>query len=130
MKEHLPYIILTVAVLAVAIFAGCKLGPQRATYDTLAGAEITVDQVMQAWGAYVAQFHPPAAQEQAVADAYAKYQAAEETAIDAAQIVFSLTSTNAPGSADAQTKSAQASAAAAAAFGDLLNLVRSFGVKI
>ena len=124
--------IATAAALVAAmalIFMGCKLGPQRAAYNALAGTEITVDHAMQLWGSYVAEFHPPAAQEQLVDDAYEKYQAAESEAIDATRLIIALTASGSDASA-AQARALKASSAAAAALGDLINLLRNFNVKI
>lgn len=113
------------SLVAVVIIAGCMYGPKRVTYNVLAGTEITVDEAMQLWGQYVKDFHPPVAQEKQVADAFTKYQLAEEEAIDAARLAITLT-----GNADAETKRAQTARTASQALGELVGLMRQFGVKI
>lgn len=113
------------AALGLAILAGCIYGPKRVTYNALAGTEITVDTAMTAWGEYVKDFHPPVSQETQVADAYAKYQVAEEAAIDAARLSITLTD-----STDAQAKLTAARQQATQALGELVSLLRQFGVKI
>jgi hypothetical protein len=123
---------LLAAVVTVAVvIAGCVYGPKRVTFNTLSGAEIGVDVAMQGWGDYVKQFHPTPAQEQQVADAYQKYQAAEDAAIDAARFTITVTSgsdTNAITAA--QSKQSAATLQASQALADLIALLRQFGVKI
>lgn len=128
-KTNLPWLLVAVMAAVSVVLVGCKTGPQRAVYVALGGTEITADQAMQAWGAYVAQFHPSVAQEQQVDDIYEKYQAAEETACDAMGIAVQLKATGGDPSAQ-MAKVSAASAAAAGSLGDLINLVRKLGAKI
>ena len=109
-------------------FAGCQSTSSRIAYTTVATPAITVQQAMIAWGDYVAQYHPSAATEAKVKAAYLKYQAAELVAIDAAQAYVAVAgSTNSTPAAITQAATGQA---AASALGDLINLLRQFGVKI
>lgn len=123
--------LLGLLVIGVLIVAGCVYGPRRVTYNTLAGVEIGADQAMQLWGDYVAQFHPPVEQEKIVADAYGKYQLAEEAAIDATVLGINLAgSGNTNGIANAQSQQSAAMLKAQQALSELLQLLRQFGVKL
>lgn len=108
-----PLLALMVATLAFS--PGCMSSPQRIAYNVEAGTEITVDQAMQLWDAYVAEFKVSAADEIAVKNDFEKYQAAALLAVD-------VTGTAAQRSLATQT--------AANALGDLVNLLRSLGVKL
>jgi hypothetical protein len=110
--------------------SGCVGGPQRIAYNVESTAQVTVETAMGAWGDYVKQYHPPAAQEQQVADAYKHYQDAMTAVIDATQVYVALAanaSTNAP---NADTQRQLAAHQAAVALADLVALVRNFGVKL
>jgi hypothetical protein len=88
------------------MLSGCA-SERKITYEAVDASYIGVDSAMQAWGQYVAKFHPSAQEEQRVADAYDKYQKASDLAIDGA------------GTLDAQ-----------AALNDLVTLLESLGVTI
>jgi carbamoylphosphate synthase small subunit len=123
---------LALLLLIGLICVGCKMTPQKAAYTVLDSTELTADQAMQLWGSYVAEYHPPASQEQTVKDVYEKYQVAELAAIDAAALVNALT---ASGASPADVSAAQAKQAAAAgiqaqALGDLVNVLKQIGVKL
>jgi hypothetical protein len=123
--------LLGLLLTAAVIFFGCAYGSKRVTYNTLAGVEIGADQAMQLWGDYVAQFHPPVEQEKIVADAYGKYQLAEEAAIDATVLSITLASSgNKAGIADAQSKESTARLKAQQTLSELLKLLQQFGVKL
>jgi len=82
---------------------------------------------MTEWGAYVKAYHPPASQEQAVKDAYGKYQRAMTVVCDAGAIYASTGNTNAPAAASAlQTAIANANTE----ISDLESLMTSFGVTL
>jgi hypothetical protein len=131
MKNLINAAVLLVALSAALMLApGCQCTPQRAAYNTVAGVEVSVDVAMQAWGDYVSQFQPSASQEAAVKAAFEKYQAIEQVAIDAAQFYATLAARSDPGTAAAQAQKDAAMAQAAASLGDLVNLLRSFGVKL
>lgn len=124
------HLLLAAALFSVALSftPGCSSTPARAAYNTVAIPAVTVDQAMTAWGDYVAQFHPSAAVESQVKDAYDRYQAAELLAIDAAQAYAAIaSSTNSTGAAVAQQLTGQN---AANALADLVNLLKQIGVKI
>ena len=109
---------------------GCGSTPQRVTY-VAAGVTVTgADAAMTLWGAYVAKYHPPVAQEIAVKAAYEKYQVCMFGLIDTMQTYVALTavnSTNAPPVLNAVTA---AQIAATQALADLLALLKQFGVKV
>lgn len=80
---------------ALAFAPGCASTPSRIAYNSVSVPVATVDQAMLAWGSYVAQFHPPAADELKVKDAFEEYRAAALLAVDAAQaFAEASTSTN------------------------------------
>jgi hypothetical protein len=113
---------------AGALLMGCQATPARMAYNTVAAPATTVDVAMTAWGDYVGHYHPPAATEAKVRDAFQKYQAAELLAIDAAQIYADQAgSTN---SFSAQVQAALAGQGAQRALADLVNLLQSLGVKM
>ena len=99
--------------------------PDRTAYAVSKSASITAEAALGAWDAYVAQYHPPLAQEWQVKQAFERYQAAQVALLDAA--IIYLQTKDAP---DAQTKLQAATAGAAAALADIISLVRTFGVKI
>jgi hypothetical protein len=110
--------------------AGCSTSPVRAAYTAEASTQISVETVMTAWGDYVAQNHPTAATEAKVRDAYQSYQAAMVAAVDASEI-FAAASTGDTNSIPASRAAAElARQAAAGRLSDLINLVRTFGVKL
>src|SRR5437870_8764850 len=114
-------IAIAVLVVAIPITHGCK-SAEKVAYQATSTAQITVDAAMTAWGDWVGQGKATVDQERAVKSAYLKYQAAAVTVIDAAKSV-SGSPTNAPAFNLAVT-------AASAALGDLVNLLKQFGVKL
>jgi hypothetical protein len=126
-KLHL-LLLAAVAAVVLTFTPGCSSTPARAAYNAVSIPAVTVDQAMTAWGDYVAQYHPSAAVESQVKDAYDKYQAAELLAIDAAQAYAAVvSSTNSTGAAVAQQLTGQN---AAQALADLVALLRQLGVNI
>jgi len=122
---------LSLATLVLMTLPGCASSPARIAYNVENSAQVTVSAAMGAWGDYVAQNHPPAAQEQKVKDAYEKYQATLTAVIDATTLAINLAAanggTNNP-SAWGGVDIAQAQATAALT--DLVTLVRTFGANI
>lgn len=116
-------VLLIVAVLGAFIFSGCK-SPERAAYTFESGVEITVDEAMQGWAAYVAQFHPPADQEAKVKAIYTKYQAAALALVDVTSLASNLNPT------EAAAQKASAEQAVAQCLAELITAIRSFGVKL
>jgi len=124
---------LCASVVLLAFSPGCAT-----SYKTEKAADVTVSAAMTAWGNYVAQYHPPVAQELQVKAAFEKYQAAELLAVDATKSMFDLTATNAAtagttnatASAVAQLKVTAATQAASQALADLIAVIQSFGVQI
>lgn len=86
---------------------------------------------MTMWGAYVGAKHPPVSQEQAVANAYAKYQAAMVVVCDAGKTI-SQAGANAPASTlDALMAGLKAAVANAdQSIADLNALLVQFGVNV
>jgi hypothetical protein len=113
----------TILILALLIpalmFTGCATA-----YKAEATADISVNAAMTAWNDYVAQNHPPLSQELQVKAAFYKVQAAELSALDSTILAASVTSTNGVTLANPDYT------AATNALFDLVNLLRSFGVKI
>ncbi len=118
---------LLLAIAGLLITPACK-NPQAVAYKAVGATAVTADQAMSAWGDYVAQFHPPASQEQAVERAYERYQAAMLEVTDAGQEWALLSSTNAPALGPPDRLN-QALAGSSQALSDLVNLVRAFGAK-
>lgn len=120
----LPFLLsLWLAVLAIPLAPGCS-SPQKAAFTTTSTIAVSVDAAMTAWGDYVKQFNPAMADRQKVADAFAKYQAAELLLIDSEQALFATNTTaTSSGVSTAQTQLDQAIA-------DLVTLIQSFGVKL
>jgi len=112
-----------IAIPAVTLVtaAGCR-SVEQTTYRTAGTAHIAVDRAMISWGAYVAKFKPPAAQEIAVKEAYERYQSASLAVINSAQIY----STNKDTKSDFDT----ALATASVALSELVGLIQEFGVEI
>jgi len=122
-------LMLLLSCLAYSV-VGCHSTPQRTAYNVESAAAVTVEEAMTAWGDYVAQFHPPVAQEEAVADALDKYQSAMLTAIDATQAVIALRAAGTKDPTEALAKSQLAQQAASDALADLLGLLRKFNLKL
>ena len=122
---------LAVALLALFLVGGCKATPARVGYNIVSGSQATAEHAMTAWGDYVAQFHPPVAQERLVLAAYKRFQAAQTAAEDAAETAAQLLATaptNGPPVAALFTQ--QNAAAVSKALADLLDILRASGLKI
>jgi hypothetical protein len=108
------------SVLFAPLLTGCA-SFERTAYQTVGSVQITVDVAMQGWGAWVAAGKGTIAQEAAVKKAYQQYQLAAVTVIDAAK---------AAGANAGAPILNQAVAAASVSLENLVNLIKSFGVKL
>jgi len=116
--------------LVLGVAAGCSTTPQQATYQAAATTEVTVEQALQAYDAWAKAGKTSVAQNQAVAAAYAKYQAAMAVVCDAGSVYAAAaenTSTNTPSYSVALQ---QAVINANQSLADLEALIVSFGVKL
>src|SRR5690348_11672850 len=102
------------ALLSLGWGCGCHSTPARVAYNVESAAVITVDQAMSAWGDYVNEFHPATDQEDAVKDAYEKYQFAMLASIDATQAYVTAKASGATNAAAMFADSTQAQGEAAA----------------
>jgi hypothetical protein len=116
-RPHFATLLLLVALLA----AGCGTA-QRNAYRTAYTTAVSVDAAMSAWGDYVAEFHPPASEEAKVKAAYERYRASMLVVADAGKAWAEGTGS--------QARLDLAIATAAGSLGDVLDLVRKFGVNI
>ena len=116
----------------LVLSSGCA-SANKTAYKATGVAVITVDAAMSAWGSYVKQNHPPASQEQAVKDAFEKYQAAASLVATAGAAHAKVLADRANGgTGDATGAMANLNAAIAIAtssLSDLINLLQTFGVK-
>lgn len=113
-----------ILIFALALMAGCSTTSVSTTaYKTEATTDAAVTSAMSAWGAYVAAYHPPVAEEAAVQKAFNAYQQAELAAIDATTAYANASGSNSV----AQTASESAAmTAATSSLTDLLNLAAQF----
>lgn len=116
---------LVLGLCGLLALPGCTMSPQKTIYNSHVTVQATVERVMQGWGDYVAKYHPPVEQEQAVADALEQYKAAEIVAIDASRMAAAALSagTNAPAitaGVDAAQQAAQGRLT------DLVSLIQQF----
>lgn len=114
---------LACGLLAAPItFTGCTSTP-TAAYRVTAATYTTVDAAMQAWGDYVAKFHPSVDQERQVAQAYKTWQTASVAVVDASKASVA---------SDPSTKSRieAAVAASAAALNGLITILGQFGINL
>lgn len=102
---------------------GCK-SVNKSAFKTVKTVDITADVAMKAWGVYVRDRHPGVVAELRVESAYNQYL---NTVIVVADAGAALAKSD---NQDTRAKLDIALAAAAAALGDLTNLVSAFGVKL
>ena len=116
-----------ICVAPLVACSGCKTSQQTVAFKVAKTVEISADTAMSAWGDYVGKFHPSASVEQKVSDAFTKYQKAMITIADAGeQWTAKIGTIEEPTSQQVYNA---AIAAGSAALADLVDLVRSFGVK-
>ena len=108
---------------------GCASAPGVAFKATGTADSVAVA-ALGAWNDYCAANHPPVSQQLAVKAAFQKFKAAEVTALDVALVLQAYSATNSADSAFALAKSTAAVSAETDALTDLINLLKSFGVKI
>lgn len=121
-----PAMLVTAPVILVGCTGGCA--SNDAVSKISGTAKVSADAAMRTWGQYVKQFHPPAEQEQAVKDAFEKYQAAQVLMLNAA-IAYREAEAAGGDKTAAQAKLDSATAGISAALGDLVTLLTKFGVK-
>src|SRR5882757_5507695 len=127
--------LLLITSLTLCAFApvGCSTSQQSVAFKSASATQVTVDAAMTAWGDYVRAFHPPDSQRAQVRDLFNRYKACTIALIDAEEVLVSLNnSTNAPAGdvASATNNQAAALTAASQALADLVDAIRSFGVKM
>lgn len=104
---------------------GCKSAtPAKAAVNVSDTARVTVEHALSAWDDYIVRFHPPVSEQFKVKQAWSKYQSTQLVVLDAA---IALKTT---GSAGDGAKLNAAIADAGTAISDLINLIRSYGVKL
>lgn len=99
--------------------SGCA-SQSRAAYNTVAAPVLSAENVMSAWGDYVAKFHPGPVAERKVLNAYLKVKVAELAAIDLAHVAASATN----------FAGALSDGGVGQALADLVALVQAYGVKL
>jgi hypothetical protein len=110
---------------------GCTATGPAAGYQTVSTSDSTAATALKAWGDYVKKNNPPIEQQQAVKDAFNKFQFSELVALDAVTVWISVAQqTNSPAADEAAIRAAQLAQAANNAFADLLGLIQKFGVKL
>lgn len=115
-----------VTAFLVTPTTGCR-NPQAATYQVVASTQVSADEAMKLWGAYVSARHPSVEQERQVLNAYQKYQASMLLVVDAGKTYAASSITN----SSAATAVLQAAIDnAAQSLADLTNLLTTFGVKL
>ncbi len=131
-QSALSYVL--ICALSIGTFStaltGCTSTPSRIAYNTVETPAASVDVAMTAWGDYVRQYHPTAATEAKVRDAFQKYQAAELLAIDAAKTYADQAASGSTNSFSAQVQSALTSQSAQSTLADLVKLIQSLGAKL
>lgn len=112
-------------VAALSLSSGCAT-TQRATYQVASSTSVTVEVALKTYNVFAAQGKTTIAQNIKVKEAYERYQVAMEIVCDAGQAYA------ATGGADGSTSAAlqEAVSNANTSLADLINLIRSFGVKI
>ena len=127
MKKILT-LILVGAVIALS--PGCHSTPQRVVYSTVQASDVSVEVALGAWNDYLGTHKVTAAQELTVKHAFEKYQAAALLVSDLTQTYAGLVTSHSTNAADAQLAATAATQSAAQALADLVQVIRSFGVKI
>lgn len=128
MKLMVVFMSLALAILTGAV--GCATSPQAASYQAVGTATVTVEQALKAYDAWAKAGKTSIAQNQEVAAAYAKYQAAIAVVCDAGADYAATSVTNSAGLSGAQVALSAAEANATQSLTDLENLITSFGAKL
>ena len=125
--SKLPLIAFLLVLPLATLSTGCQSTPQAVTYQAAATTSVTVEAALHAYNAFAAAGKTTVEQNLAVKAAFLKYQAAFAIVCDAGAVYAATGTTNAPAaSAALQTAIVNANAT----ISDLVNLVRTFGVKI
>ena len=117
------------AALGVAsfLFTGCAGTPVTVAYKAAGATDVTVQAALAAYDQFAKNNETTPAQNEAVQNAFLKYQAAYAVLCDAGSVASAASGTNAPAASLALT---QAQANATQTLADLVNLIQSFGVKL
>lgn len=108
-------------------FVGCATSPQQVTYEAAGSTEVSVEVALAAYDQFAKAGKTSIAQNQAVAAAFAKYQAAFAVMCDAGAIYSATAATNVPAASAAFSI---AISNADTELSDLENLIQSFGVTL
>lgn len=100
---QIPLYCFALSILLAGAIVGCTTS---SAIKTTGVAVVTVDTGMQAWSAYVAQYHPPQSEIDAVHNAYNVYYAA--ALADKAALELSLSTTNSAAASTANASLATA----------------------
>jgi len=125
-------VLLSVALLDVAlVLPGCS-SANRVAYEATATTHVTVQEAMKGWNLWVGQGKATVAQEQAVKNAFQRWQKAMLVVCDAGALEAAAAQTNmgTGGTAGFGAALQQAVANAAREQADLVALIGSFGVKL
>jgi len=114
----------------VVLTTGCKALPSTTAFKTAKGAAITAETALAAWDDYIVRFNPSIEEERKVKAAFQKYQAAQMLLLDAAASLKRFEYAGSQPDADTMTKFNLAVSGAGAALSDLVNLIRTLGVKL
>ena len=123
---RMPLKTLLIALGACLMLAGCHYTPQRIAYVSASTAVVSVETAIVAYNEFAKAGKTTVAQNLAVRDAYEKYQLASAVVCDAGAIYAETGGTNHVYAAAFQTATMNMSQTVM----DVLNLIRSFGVKI
>lgn len=113
--------------LSLLCIVGCSTTPQQVAYQATATTSVTVEQALAAYDVFAKAGKTTITENQQVAAAYAKYQAAFAVACDAGAIYAATSTTNSTASTAAFE---QAVLGANQTITDLETLIASFGVQL
>lgn len=120
-QRHLFPVLLAVGLFAVA---GCNTTPEEAVYKTSGTTHVTAKAALAAWNDYLAVKDVSADKEREVKRLWQRYQVAQDVLLSSA-VVYAETK-----SPDAEERLGKATAAAGEALAALVNLLRTYGVKL
>ena len=123
---RMPLKTLLIALGACLMLAGCHYTPQRIAYVSASTTVVSVETAIVAYNEFAKAGKTSVAQNLAVRDAYGKYQLAAAVVCDAGAVYAETGGTNHVYAAAFQTATMNMSQTVM----DVLNLIRSFGVKI
>ena len=113
--------------LTVGAGGGCTSSAARMTYQAAATTEVSVETAVRAYNVFAAQGKTSVEQNRQVKLAYERYQACMAVLCDAGAVYAATAGqTNAPAAAGL----AQAAANVTTSIGDVIGLVKSFGVTL